>query len=158
MRCLSIIVLCSLLASNAFAATAATETGSLEGASYRVDVPAGWKKGGGLVVFFHGYSDEPVAYAKDDRLSPMFDPVLREGYAVIQSGYSRPGWAIEQGSADSERLRRWFVAKHGAPGHTYAMGMSMGGSLTVHALETHPDAYDGGLFFRCAVRSSRPTA
>ncbi|MBA8883757.1 alpha/beta hydrolase [Dokdonella fugitiva] len=154
MRCLSIIVLCSLLASNAFAATVATETGSLEGASYRVDVPAGWKKGGGLVVFFHGYSDEPVAYAKDDRLSPMFDPVLREGYAVIQSGYSRPGWAIEQGSADSERLRRWFVAKHGAPGHTYAMGMSMGGSLTVHALETHPDAYDGGLSLCGAIEPS----
>ncbi|HEU4663034.1 MAG TPA: alpha/beta hydrolase, partial [Dokdonella sp.] len=74
--------------------------------------------------------------------------------AVLQSGYSQPGWAIEQGSADSERLRRWFVARHGKPGRTIAMGMSMGGALTVHALETNPRAYDGGLSLCGAIEPS----
>ncbi|HEU4664548.1 MAG TPA: hypothetical protein VFS55_10995, partial [Dokdonella sp.] len=61
-------------------ASAATETGTLDGAAYRVDIPDGWKRGGGLVVFFHGYSDRPVAYSREQRLSPMFDPMLGEGY------------------------------------------------------------------------------
>ncbi|MBA8888721.1 pimeloyl-ACP methyl ester carboxylesterase [Dokdonella fugitiva] len=155
MRSLPTLVLSLLVvAVGAQAAPATTETGTLEGASYRADIPADWKKGGGLVVFFHGYSDEPIEYGKDDRLSPMFDPMLREGYAVIQSGYTQPGWAIEQGSADSERLRKWFVAKHGAPAHTFAMGMSMGGTLTVHALETNPEVYDGGLSLCGAIEPS----
>lgn len=155
MRSLSTLVFSMLLVTGgAQAVPATTETGAIEGASYRVDIPDGWSKGGGLVVFFHGYSDEAIEFEKNERLSPMFDPMLREGYAVIQSGYSRPGWAIEQGSADSERLRTWFVGKHGKPGRTFAMGMSMGGTLTVHALETRPDAYDGGLSLCGAIEPS----
>ncbi|MGN6521536.1 MAG: alpha/beta hydrolase family protein [Dokdonella sp.] len=155
MRRLQIVALGLLVAAgNAPAAPTVTQTGWLEGASYRVDMPAGWTRGGGLVVFFHGYSDASIEFGEDERLSPMFEPMLHEGYAVIQSGYTRPGWAIEQGSADSERLRAWFVGKHGAPGRTFAMGMSMGGTLTVHALETHPDAYDGGLSLCGAIEPS----
>lgn len=151
MRSLPIVLSCGLLCT--VAAHAGTEVGTLGGASYRVDVPAGWKRGG-LVVFFHGYSNDPVAFAQNERLSPMFEPMLRDGYAVIQSGYARPGWAVEEGSADSERLRRWFVARHGAPERTIAMGMSMGGTLTVMALETNAQAYDGGLSLCGALEPS----
>ena len=125
------------------ATTAATETGELERASYRIDVPAHWNRE--LVVFFHGYATSPIVFRRGTRLSPMFEPILREGFAIIQSGYSRTGWAVEEGSADSERLRRLFVARHGKPLRTYAMGMSMGGTLTVMALESAPATYAGGL-------------
>ena len=53
------------------------------------------------------------------------------GFAVIQSAYSATGWAVEEGVADTERLRKHFVATHGAPKETFASGMSMGGTLTV---------------------------
>lgn len=130
-------------AAAAASGTAATEIGMRDGAAYRIDIPARWNRG--LVVFFHGYSVEPVVFRDGERLSPMFDPLLDKGFAVIQSAYSATGWAVEQGAADTERLRRYFVARHGPPTRTFAMGMSMGGTLTVMAIETAPRTYDGAL-------------
>ena len=120
-----------------------SETGMLDGAAFRIDMPAQWNRR--LVVFFHGTVTEPIAFAKGEVLSPMFKPLLERGYAVIQSGYSAVGWAVEQGSADTEKLRRRFVATHGQPQHTFVMGMSMGGTLTAMAIETQPDVYAGAL-------------
>lgn len=119
------------------------EIGHLDGAGYRIDVPAGWNRG--LVVFFHGYSIDPPVFREGERISPMFDPILARGFAVIQSAYSRTGWAVEQAAADTEKLRRRFVAAHGAPKESYVMGMSMGGLLTAMAIETRPQSYDGAL-------------
>ncbi|MEO8010774.1 MAG: alpha/beta hydrolase, partial [Dokdonella sp.] len=45
----------------------------------------------------------------------------------------------------SERLRKLFISRYGKPKRTFAMGYSMGGLLTVHALETQPKVYAGGL-------------
>ena len=90
---------------------ASSEFGTQAGASWRIDVPANWNRE--LVVFYHGYSTTPVTFAANERLSPMFDPFLARGYAVIQSGYSQSGWAIEQAQADTEALRRQFVGRHG---------------------------------------------
>jgi len=125
------------------AQAAETRVGTLSGADYRIDVPAHWNRD--LVVFFHGYSIDPVRYAAGGHLPPMFDALLAKGYALIQSAYSATGWAVEEGSADTERLRRQFVARHGVPRHTFAMGMSMGGTLTVMAIEEAPQVYDGAL-------------
>ena len=128
------------------------EVGDLEGAAWRLDMPQQWNHG--LVVFFHGHATAPVTFNGKQRASPMFDPMLRAGFAVLQSAYSGTGWAVEEGSADTERLRRWFVAKHGKPRRTFAVGMSMGGALTVLALETQPQAYDGGLSLCGAIEPS----
>jgi pimeloyl-ACP methyl ester carboxylesterase len=122
---------------------AITEIGKLEGVAYRIDIPANWNHG--LVVFFHGYAVEPVTYGKGERISPMFDGMLRRGFAVIQSSYSATGWAVEQGADDTEKLRKHFVATHGAPSETFVSGMSMGGTSTVMAIETQPDIYTGAL-------------
>lgn len=119
------------------------ETGELDGAAYRIDIPADWNRG--LVVFFHGYAAEPVRFRDAERLSPILEPAFAQGFAVIQSAYSRTGWAVEQAAAETEALRRRFVARHGAPKQTFAVGLSMGGLLTAMALETKPAAYDGGL-------------
>jgi pimeloyl-ACP methyl ester carboxylesterase len=134
------------------APTDRVEVGTLEGAGWRLDMPGKWNRD--LVVFFHGYATEPVTFNGKHRVSPMFDPMLSAGFAVLQSAYSGTGWAIEEGSADTERLRRWFVARHGKPRRTFAIGMSMGGALTVMALETQPQAYDGGLSLCGAIEPS----
>jgi pimeloyl-ACP methyl ester carboxylesterase len=120
-----------------------TETGALDGVGYRIDVPANWNRG--LVVFYHGYAVDPVVFSEGERISPMFDGMLRRGFAVIQSAYSATGWAVEEGVADTERLRKYFVAKHGQPKETFVSGMSMGGTLTVMTIETQPEIYSGAL-------------
>ena len=122
---------------------ATSEIGELAGASYRIDIPADWNRE--LIVFYHGYEPEPGRFEKRETLSPMFDPLLDRGYAVLQSGYSAGGWAIEQGYADTETLRQKFVHDHGKPKRSFVMGMSMGGTLTVMTIEQRPQIYAGAL-------------
>lgn len=148
----ALLLCCMIVSAHDAIARAAPEVGVLEGAAWRLDMPEKWNRG--LVVFFHGYAVEPIRFNPQQRVSPMFAPMLEAGFAVLQSAYSRTGWAIEEGSADSERLRRWFVAKHGKPERTFAIGMSMGGALTVMALETQSQAYDGGLSLCGAIEPS----
>lgn len=149
-RVRGVLLFCAMTAASALArdavapaAVVRTEAGTLAGAAFRIDVPARWNRT--LVVYFHGYSVDVVRHARDDVLAEPLRRLLERGIAVAQSGYSQAGWAVEQGAADSERLRREFTRRHGAPARTLALGMSMGGLLVVHALETHPDAYAGGL-------------
>ncbi len=131
---------------------ASVEVGTRDGAAYRIDVPANWNRE--LVVYYHGYSITPVTFAAGEPPSPMFAPLLRAGYAVVQSGYSATGWAVAEADADTEKLRRDFVAWHGAPRRSYAMGMSMGGTLTVLTIERRPNVYNGALALCGAIEPS----
>jgi len=131
------------LQSPAKLATPVLETGMLEGATYRIDIPLKWNHD--LVVYYHGYAVTPVQLPAGEPIAPQLKQLVDRGYAVIQSAYSQTGWAVEQGYADSERLRTHFVEKHGKPHTTFAAGMSMGGALTVMALEGAPQIYAGGL-------------
>jgi len=128
------------------------ETGVIDGAAYRIDLPKEWN--GGLVVFYHGYAVGPMQFAPHGLLPPALRQFVDRGYAVAQSAFSAIGWAIEEGSADSEKLRRYFVDKHGNPKESFVIGMSMGGILVVHALETFGPAYDGGLSMCGAIERS----
>jgi pimeloyl-ACP methyl ester carboxylesterase len=134
------------------AESAKTEIGTLAGARYRIDIPANWNHG--LVVFYHGYAATPVTFDEGERISPMFDGMLARGFAVIQSAYSATGWAVEEGAADTERLRAFFVTGHGRPKQTLVAGMSMGGTLTVMAMERSPGIYDGALSLCGALEPS----
>jgi pimeloyl-ACP methyl ester carboxylesterase len=131
---------------------ATTDIGTHAGAAYRIDIPANWNRS--LIVYYHGYSITPIVFEAREPVSPMFDPLLKRGYAVIQSAYSAEGWAVEQGYADSERLRRYFVVKHGAPKQSFVMGMSMGGALTAMTIETMPQVYNGALSLCGAIEPS----
>jgi pimeloyl-ACP methyl ester carboxylesterase len=130
-------------ASTAAAVAATTDIGTQAGAAYRIDIPANWNHD--LIVYYHGYTITPVTFVSSERVSPMFDPLLAKGYAVIQSAYSAAGWAIEEAYADSERLRRYFIGKYGAPKQSFVMGMSMGGALTAMTIENLPKVYNGAL-------------
>ena len=118
------------------------EIGTINGAAFRIDVPEHWN--GGLVVYCHGYSPKPVAY-KEDAANPLISVFTKEGYAVAQSGYAAGGWAIQEGAVDTESLRRYFIAKYGAPKETYLTGHSMGGFLTMLLMERYPTVYDAGM-------------
>jgi pimeloyl-ACP methyl ester carboxylesterase len=119
-----------------------TETGELNGAQFRIDIPDRWN--GGLILYCHGYNDTPVRY-EGAKPNPLISIFTDQGYAVAQSGYAAGGWAIQEALEDTEALRRYFTAKYGQPKETYVTGHSMGGFLTMELIETFPNSYDGGL-------------
>lgn len=118
------------------------ETGAINGAAFRIDVPDSWN--GGLVVYCHGYNAQPITY-NSQKLAAQLQVFLDQGYAVAQSGYAAGGWAIQEAAVDTESLRRYFVAKYGKPKETFITGHSMGGFLTMLLMETYPTVYDAGL-------------
>ena len=129
-----------------------TEVGVLGRAEYRVDVPANWNRN--LVVFYHGYSESPFRFRLDSSIGSQPEQMFRRGYAVIQSGYSDVGWALQAGYADTEALRKYFIKKYGNPRETYAAGGSMGGALTMIAMELNNKVYTAGLDLCGAVGPS----
>ncbi|WP_419807176.1 DUF6351 family protein [Terriglobus sp.] len=129
-----------------------TEVGVLTGAEYRIDVPSNWNHG--LVVFYHGYSERPFRYRLDGSIGLQAEPMLRRGYAVIQSGYSQTGWALQVAYPETETLRKYFVKKYGQPRETIAAGGSMGGALVMVSMELNKNTYTGGLDLCGAVGPS----
>jgi pimeloyl-ACP methyl ester carboxylesterase len=135
-------------------AQAIVDTGELEGAAYRIDIPANWN--GQLVVNAHGYET-----AGSPRELPLpfpsgMEPLLAQGYAIATSGYSAQGWAIPEAIADTERLRAHFVARHGAPTRAWLVGWSMGGLVALASAERHPQAWNG-VVSMCGVAVSSET-
>jgi pimeloyl-ACP methyl ester carboxylesterase len=120
-----------------------TEVGLIDGAAYRIDVPANWNHS--LVVFYHGYALRPASFHIAERLTGQQQPFFERGYAVAQSAYSKTGWALEQAYPETESLRRYFIRKYGQPRETYVAGGSMGGQLVAITLELNPKPYLGGL-------------
>jgi hypothetical protein len=129
-----------------------TETGDIDGAKFRIDVPAKWNKG--VVVMNHGYSPEPripAAGAPAARLRVFLD----RGFAVVQSSYSKGGWAVEQAMDDNDKLIKYFKKKYGAAKPIIATGGAMGTGITVMSVEMRPDLYDAGLATCCSGLTPR---
>ena len=132
--------------------TGTTEVGTLSGTQYRIDIPAAWNHA--LVVYFHGYSEGKYLYRTDIPLNEQTQPIFDRGYAIIQSAYSTPGWALAEAYPETEQLRQYFLKKYGQPAEgkkaakqmeTVVAGGSMGGALVVATLELNPKPYAGGL-------------
>lgn len=119
------------------------ETGVLLGAPYRVDIPAHWN--GELVMQLHGFEPIGTPRATPKPLGNEAPSFLAAGYAVAQSSFASQGWAVDDGLRDNERLRAWFIHKHGQPKRSYLVGFSMGGYVALASLEHHGEHYDGAL-------------
>jgi hypothetical protein len=132
-----------------------TEVGLLGGAAYRIDVPKNWNHS--LVVFYHGYAREPVSFHLAARLDKQQLPFFERHYAVVQSAYSKTGWALEQAYPETEMLRRYFIKQYGMPSEIYVTGRSMGGQLVAITLELNSKPYLGGLDLCGAVGPSYET-
>jgi pimeloyl-ACP methyl ester carboxylesterase len=141
---------------SAIAAHAKTEFGKINGAAFRIDVPDEWNHG--LVIYYHGYSAENHGLGYDEKktLDPRVAVFTKAGYAVIQSGYSQGGWAVEQAIPETEALRRYFADKYEKPKEIYVAGESMGGLLTAMTIEQSPEPYSGGLDW-CGAVIDAPT-
>lgn len=125
------------------------DTGTLNGAPYRIEIPAGWN--GGLVMYAHGYELVGAPFQPEiPRHAEFRRAFTSRGFAFAQSWYRGQGWAVREGIEDTEALRRHFIGRYGQPDSTFVTGHSMGGLITVATIETRAAEYDGALPF-CGV-------
>ena len=129
-----------------------TLTGTLNGANYRIRVPAGFRNGT-LLVYAHGHRDKADHDGEIDDTSAdaalggaaMEDALLALGYAVAGSAYRDNGWAVQEGISDTLALTNHFRNTIGAPSKTILWGSSMGSVVTFKSIELYPDVYDGAI-------------
>ena len=121
------------------------DTGVINGAPYYIEIPAQWNKG--LVLYTHGYTLVGSRLRRQDspRMKGVRDAFLSRGFAFAASDYSVQGWAVKEAIEETEALRRYFMAKHGAPSETYITGHSMGGHITMAIIERYPEVYQGAM-------------
>ncbi|SMR69766.1 Phospholipase/Carboxylesterase [Stenotrophomonas lactitubi] len=120
-----------------------SSSGELQGARWRLDVPADWN--GELVMLAHGY--EPVGSPQPSPM-PANDStagLLAAGYAVAQSAYASQGWAVADAIDDMERLRVQTLSNLKDVRRTWILGFSMGGAVAIATLERLPQHYNGGV-------------
>lgn len=116
------------------------------GAGYRVEVPANWN--GDLVMWAHGYRGEGLELTVDNH--PLRAFLIANGYAWASSSYSRNGYNVATGVADTHALTELFNGIVGLPERVYLTGASMGGHITAAAIEQYRETYDGAMPF-CGV-------
>nr|WP_225859584.1 prolyl oligopeptidase family serine peptidase [Streptomyces albicerus] len=144
---LSVAVLLMVTAAPARSATAEdvhVEGTLTSGATYVMDVPAGWN--GTVLLFSHGFrppgSPNPAQNVTD---TATRDLLLKDGYALIGSSYATTGWAVEHAVPDQLATLDVFTERFGAARRTLAWGQSYGGFVTTKIAERHGDRIDGSL-------------
>lgn len=116
------------------------ETGENNGAAFRIDIPENWN--GGLLMYAHGYTVTGTEPGYNETMVKVANDL---GLAVAQSKYSRQGWAAEEGTLETESLRRYFVRNYGRTSPTIIAGHSQGAAITYKTIERYADRYDGAL-------------
>jgi hypothetical protein len=121
---------------------AVVHTGIRDGAAYRIEVPADWN--GQLVLYAHGYRGNGTTVWVD---SPSLRPhYVQRGFAWAASSYQTNGYDVDQGVRDSYALIDLFREVTGTPAERVLMtGSSMGGHVTVVAIERYPRAFAGAM-------------
>jgi len=119
-------------------ATTSRWTGVLNGASYRVEVPANWN--GKLVMYAHGYAGTGSTLGVSNPSIRRY--LIQNGYAWAASSYSKNYYDVRAGVEDTNALANEFTkiaAKNSRPlaepSKIYITGHSMGGHITGAAIE-----------------------
>ncbi|RCW76294.1 alpha/beta hydrolase family protein [Pseudorhodoferax soli] len=119
-------------------ATTSRWAGVLNGAAYRVEVPANWN--GRLVMYAHGYAGEGNALNVSNPSIRRY--LVQNGYAWAASSYSKNFYDVRAGVEDTNALALAFNNIATANGRTlpvptrmYITGHSMGGHITAAAIE-----------------------
>ncbi len=134
-------------------------TGELgPGASYYIYIPPEWNRD--LILYAHGYVFPPdvvpsevwVELLKLGIKQPqpeidvwLRDALLSEGYAVAYSTFSEDGYALKDGVIRTRQLRGLFIDNFGKPAHTYLVGYSLGGAISLMLAEKNPELFSGAL-------------
>ncbi len=117
--------------------------GVLNGAGYRVEVPANWN--GKLVMYAHGYAGTGAALNVQN--VAIRRHLIQNGYAWAASSYSKNYYDVRVGVEDTNALALEFtkIAARNlrtlvAPTRIYITGFSMGGHITAAAIEDEAKA------------------
>jgi pimeloyl-ACP methyl ester carboxylesterase len=113
-------------------------SGVLNGAGYRVEVPANWN--GKLVMYAHGYAGTGAALGFTNPSIRRY--LISNGYAWAASTYSKNYYDVRAGVEDTNALALEFNAiatknnrTLAAPTRVYIIGHSMGGHIAAAAIE-----------------------
>lgn len=130
-------------------------SGEIDGAPFRIRVPAAWN--GTLLVYGHGYRDKADHPGEVDNRVAEVAPnndfanfLLSQGYALSGSAYKDNGWAVEEGVQDSKNVVTYFRDNIGKPDRTILWAFSMGTVIGFKSMEQFGGIYDGALC-GCAV-------
>lgn len=125
-------------------------SGEIDGAPYRIVVPANWN--GTLLVYGHGYRDKADHPGEVDNLNPDIAPnaalanaLLAQGYALSGSAYKDNGWAVEEGVQDLKNVVTYFRDNITQPDRTIIWAFSMGTVIGFKSMEQFGGIYDGAL-------------
>ena len=117
-------------------------SGEIAGAAWIAQVPENWN--GDLVIYAHGYRGEGTALTVDP--PPEFEFLTEQGFAWAASSYRRNSYDPGIGVIDTKNLTRHMqnMLRKGLD-ESYLTGFSMGGHVTVAAIEKYPNLWDGAL-------------
>ncbi len=151
---LALLAAAALAFARPVAAATVREGTTPGGAHYKIVVPDGWN--GDLVIWNHGFDLGEVGPVED--IGPLAELQLLEGFAVAASSYRMDGWALFKTNRDLRAMMARFRAEFGEPGRVLVYGASLGGLVTVRAVERARAALgnvEGALSFCGAVAGSR---
>jgi hypothetical protein len=138
MKRVLLVVLCALALMVSATPTLAQHVRVLSGqtgsnAHYRIEVPPVWN--GDLVIWNHGFDLNPPGPVDHGDLGPLADLQLAQGYAVAASSYRLDGWALFATNTDLKNLYDIFRRQVGTPSQVILTGGSLGGIVTIQAVE-----------------------
>src|SRR6266851_5490232 len=126
------------------AANPASETATIDGANFIIEMPATWN--GTLVLYSHGYVLPGNPLTATDAGDPVTRAwLLANGYAIAGSSYSTNGWAVQAALHDQIALLDHFQDEHGNPVRTIAWGHSLGGMITAGLIQRNPERFAGAI-------------
>ena len=135
-------------------------TGEINGAPFRIIVPATWN--GKLLVFAHGYVDKADHQGEVDQRPTFPAPspataaaLLGQGWALAATAYKDNGWAVKEALDDLVALTSYFKDSVAKPDRTYLWGFSMGSVPTLRLAERNGGAFDGYIA-GCSVSAGTP--
>jgi pimeloyl-ACP methyl ester carboxylesterase len=130
-------------------------TGTLNGADYKIRVPANWN--GTLLVFAHGVQNAGIAPELAPATWPpvtpsLEDQLLEAGYALAGSGFQN---FDKDGVLQTLALTEYFKKNVGHPKRIIIWGISLGAEITLKLIEGYPWVYDGAVA-NCAPDAGTP--
>lgn len=125
---------------------ASAHWGILDGAGYRIEIPANWN--GELVMYARGFTVSAALTVADP---PNRRRLIESGFAWASSSNRTNGYDPGQGMKDTHRLHQYVLDTFGDETpitRSYAMGSSMGGHVVGLMVEKWPQEFDGA-FAEC---------
>ena len=123
---------------------------SLDGARFKIQVPANWN--GTLLLYLQGSKSgtppaeplltPPVLPGPEP---PLADTLLSRGYALAASQVATSEWQQKAEAEDTFALTAYFRGRIGEPRRTVLLGTSLGGLAALRLIEEYPRSFDAAL-------------